>query len=85
MDGDGIDDFVAGGDCNDNNADVNSSAAEICDGLDNDCNTFTDDQDPSMDPANLNTYYEDYDGDGYGNDSVTMGACSPTGFFVRWW
>ena len=36
-----------------------------------------------MDPANLNTYYEDLDGDGYGNDAVTMGACSPTGFFVR--
>ena len=36
-----------------------------------------------MDPANLNTYYEDLDGDGYGNDAVTLGACSPTGFFVE--
>ena len=25
---------------------------------------LTDEQDPDMDPANLNTYYEDLDGDG---------------------
>ena len=67
----------------DNNPDINSLAEEICDGLDNDCDTFTDEQDPDMDPANLNTYYEDLDGDGYGNDAVTLGACSPTGFFVE--
>ena len=38
-DGDGVDDFVAGGDCNDNNLNINSLAEEICDGLDNDCDT----------------------------------------------
>ena len=83
LDGDGIDDFVAGGDCNDNNPDVNSMQAEVCDGVDNDCDTFTDDQDPDLDPADLNTYYEDLDGDGYGNDAVTLAACNPTASFVE--
>ena len=83
LDGDGIMDFIAGGDCNDNNPDMNSMAVEVCDGIDNDCDTFTDDQDPDLDPADLLTFYEDLDGDGYGNDAVTLAACSPTGFFVE--
>ncbi len=83
LDSDGIDDFVAGGDCNDNNAEISSVAEEVCDGLDNDCDTFTDDQDPDIDPLNLNTYYEDVDGDGYGSDAVTLESCNPTGSFVE--
>ena len=83
LDGDGVDDFVAGNDCNDTNPAVSSLAEEICDGLDNDCDTFADDQDPDMDPNNYNTYYEDIDGDGYGSDSSTLQACSPTSTFVE--
>ncbi len=39
VDGDGY--SQCDGDCNDTNPDVHPGATEVCDGLDNDCNTFT--------------------------------------------
>jgi len=39
-DGDGF--TICGGDCNDNNADINPDATEICDGVDNDCDGMID-------------------------------------------
>lgn len=49
---------------------------EVCDNQDNDCNGVIDD-----DAAGATTWYEDKDGDGYGNSSMTMQACSkPDGF-----
>ncbi len=47
---------VADGDCDDGNPDVSPSSPEICDGLDNDCNTYVD---------------EGFDGDGDGFISCT--------------
>lgn len=50
------------GDCNDNSAAVNPGAAEVCDGVDNNCDGLTD-------PASLgciSTSCTDNDGDGYG-------------------
>jgi len=47
---------------------------ETCDGLDNDCDGETDD-------GVKTTFYEDSDGDGYGNPSSTTEACSaPEGY-----
>jgi len=64
-------------DCNDNNANVNPGATEICDGLDNNCNGATDE-------GVTNTYYRDNDNDGYGNASVTTQACSsPSGYVTN--
>lgn len=61
-------------DCNDNNASIRPGAAEVCDGIDNDC-------DGSIDEGMMNTFYFDNDGDGYGNNSVTVQACSaPVGY-----
>jgi hypothetical protein len=61
-------------DCNDDNAAINPDAAEVCDGIDNDCNGQTDEN-------GANTYYQDYDGDGYGNSTVSTQVCSqPQGY-----
>ncbi len=68
-----------GGECNDANAAINPGATEVCDGVDNDC-------DSAIDEGLLNTYYQDSDSDGQGNVSVTTGACSvPIGYTGNSW
>ena len=65
------------GDCNDNNSSVNPNAQEICDGVDNNC-------DEQIDEGLKTTFYEDADGDGYGNPYVTTNACSqPSGYVAN--
>lgn len=61
-------------DCNDNDADVNPSEMEVCDGKDNDC-------DGTVDNGLLTTYYRDADNDGYGHSASSTQACSlPDGY-----
>jgi hypothetical protein len=61
-------------DCDDSDASVNPGASETCNGIDDDCNTLIDD-------GVLTTYFEDADGDGFGNPGSTQDACAPpTGF-----
>ena len=65
------------GDCDDNNSSVNPNAQEICDGVDNNC-------DGQVDEGRKTTFYEDADGDGYGNPQVTTKACSkPSGYVTN--
>ncbi len=67
-------------DCNDANPDQTTAYLEVCDGKDNDCDGITDNV---TDPAFLQTYYEDKDGDGFGNPNAPKKACSkPTGYVV---
>ncbi len=66
LDGDG---YAKVKDCDDNNASVNPAAKEICDGVDNNC-------DGQIDEGLTTTFYEDADGDGYGNPQVATTACS---------
>lgn len=56
-------------DCDDALSSVNPGAAEICDGLDNDCSGVADDG------LTINTYYLDADLDGYGVTSSTLDTC----------
>ena len=70
------DGFHSTEDCDDDNAAVNPDAAEICDGVDNDCSGKIDDQ-----ATDAGTWYQDLDQDGYGDDETAEVACeAPTGF-----
>jgi len=54
-----------GGDCDDENGDIHPGATEVCDGVDNDCNGATDDDEPDdLETLDLLTF--DQDGDGWG-------------------
>ncbi len=63
-------------DCNDANASIFPGATEICDGIDNNCNNSTDEG------LTFVTYYQDADGDNFGNPNIIVTNCSgaPTGY-----
>lgn len=72
LDGDGY--AIEGGDCglidcDDENPEINPSASEVCNGVDDDC-------DGEIDEGVLNIYYQDFDEDGYGNPDENLEACS---------
>ncbi|MFY2558204.1 MopE-related protein, partial [Corallococcus terminator] len=61
-------------DCNDYDASIRPGAAEVCNGLDEDC-------DGVADEGVQTTFYRDADNDGYGTSSPTVAACSaPAGY-----
>ncbi len=64
-DGDGYTD-----DCNDNDPTIFPGAAEVCDGLDNDCNLLVDD-----DAVDALAWYADEDSDGFGDANEETLAC----------
>ncbi len=71
---------VEPGDCDDTNADINPGLAEMCDGLDNDCNGMKDDG------LVITTYYMDVDGDGFGDAASSLDTCltdAPVGFVIN--
>ncbi len=64
-------------DCDDTEATVNPAATELCDEIDNDCDGVVD---PSS-SADASTWYEDVDGDGFGDAAATATACMvPSGY-----
>ena len=72
------------GDCDDANNLIHPGAVEICDGLDNDCDTFIDDDDPDLDASSGVTFYADADGDGYGDATNMIQACDqPEGYVAE--
>ncbi len=64
-------------DCDDTDPSINPDADEVCDGLDNDCDGEVDEE-----VAGAPTWYEDGDGDGFGNPDVTTEACAPPEGYV---
>ena len=75
-DGDG---FRGSKDCDEAQAGVYVGAEEICDGLDNDCDGFVDNE-----PVDGLIYFLDGDRDGYGSDDLSQLACdAPLGFVVE--
>ncbi len=70
----GAGDTCTDNDCDDGDAAINPAASEVCDDLDNDC-------DGDIDDGVLLTFYEDTDGDGYGDAASSVASCSqPSGY-----
>ena len=61
-------------DCNDQSAKAHPGAAEVCDGIDNDCDGATDEKDAD----GCQVYLADGDGDGYGVLANFACLCAPT-------
>ena len=70
LDNDGYDSLACGGtDCNDSDATVNPGQVELCDFIDNNC-------DGSVDEGVSSTFYDDADGDGFGDAGTSFQDCS---------
>lgn len=65
------------GDCDDDVPEVNPAATEACDGIDNDCDFVVDEENAD----GCNTYYYDYDGDGWGSTTSAC-LCSADGYYT---
>lgn len=62
------DGFTEDVDCDDLDASVNPDAVEVCDGVDNNCNS-------EVDEGLGQTLYADADGDGYGDENTSQESC----------
>ncbi len=67
---------AAGGDCDDTDANVHPGAEELCDLDDDDC-------DGRADLGEVSLWYEDLDGDGYGDPASAESTCDPEPGWVQ--
>jgi len=71
------DGFFSDVDCNDGDPLINPGAVELCDGIDNDCDGNSDEED-AIEAA---LWFPDSDGDGYGHEIGPIGGCEgPEGY-----
>ena len=64
-------------DCDDDDPEINPTAIEICDGIDNNC-------DGEIDDGGMSDWYADADGDGYGDPDAALQDCeAPEGYVAR--
>jgi len=67
-------------DCNDLSYYISPGATEVCDDIDNDCDSRIDDADRSLDTSTGSPWYADDDADGYGDaDNITYACELPAG------
>jgi hypothetical protein len=66
-------------DCDDEDPEIHPEADELCNEIDDNCDGQIDEE-PSVDPL---TWYQDADGDGWGNEEVTTSACAPPTGYVE--
>ena len=66
-----VDRIGTGGDCDDDNAEINPLGIEICDQQDNDC----DEQIDGDSAIDANSWYLDADNDSYGDPDAALQAC----------
>ena len=59
-------------DCDDTDAAISPDGEEVCDEVDNDCDSTTDEDDA----ADASTWYSDSDSDGYGNPDAIAVSCT---------
>ena len=64
-------------DCDDTRADVAPGAAEVCDGVDSDC-------DGAVDEEGVTLWFTDADGDSFGDPDTGVLDCAPAGRVASW-
>ncbi len=64
-------------DCDDDDVSSFPGASEVCDGADNDCDSVIDNN-----PVDGTWWFEDLDGDGYGDLATGVRSCSPIGGWI---
>jgi hypothetical protein len=66
-------------DCNDSNAGINPLAEEVCDSIDNNCDSQVDEG-----TTGSLTWYLDVDGDSFGDPTITLNSCvQPQGYTLN--
>jgi len=67
-------------DCDDGDSAVNPGAQEVCNLIDDDCDSAIDDADSSLDTTTGSAWYADSDSDGYGDATTEVYTCTaPSG------
>ncbi|MAA80563.1 MAG: hypothetical protein CL916_15010 [Deltaproteobacteria bacterium] len=66
------DGFLSDVDCDDKNSSIHPQAQEICNNIDDDCDTFIDDMDTSIDLSLGIDVFIDADGDGFGKEEAIV-------------
>ena len=74
------DGYAGADDCDDTNPDIHPDAAEVCDGVDNNCDGAIDGDDAVDRPS----WYPDGDGDGFGVTAEAVVSCeAPDGYVAK--
>ena len=71
-------------DCDDVNALNNPMGTEVCDGVDNNCDTLVDDADPAVIFDSDDVWYADADADGFGDANSTIDSCAHSDMSTTW-